>query len=87
MDTLRIEPLAFPKASLLRWEEGQYQMLSRLGASSFVRRIIEEKLGNRHKPGRRFFGEAFVTTHVPHQHSYYGSFKWLTSWPARTSGF
>ncbi len=85
MDILRAQPLAYPEKELLRWKEGNYEMLARLHASPFLKRILCEKLRNRKRPGRRFFGEAFVAAHVDHQAGWYGSFKWLTYWPVKES--
>jgi hypothetical protein len=77
--------LAFPKSKLLQWEQGKYEMLGQLKAWSFLKRILDEKVHNRRRPGRRFFGETFVATNVSHEKGWYGSFKWLISWPARQS--
>jgi len=83
MRTLQVELMAFPEAALHQWKQGGYKGLAKLPASSFLRRILHEKIHNRAKLGRRFFGEAFVATHVDHEDGWYGSFKWLTSWPAK----
>ncbi len=80
MERLRVETLAFPEADLLAWRRGDYALLDQLPPSSFIRRILDERIRNR-PPGRRFFGEAFVAVHVSHRAGWYGSFKWLTSWP------
>jgi hypothetical protein len=81
---LHIQPLEFPEAELHEWEQGtSYKALTRLPASSFVKHILEEKLCNRSNPSRRFFGEAFVAAHLNGETGWYGSFKWLTSWPTR----
>ncbi len=62
-------------------------MLAGLPPSSFIRRILEEKVRNRKRIGRRFFGEAFVATNIAHEQGWYGSFKWLTSWPIRSGSY
>jgi hypothetical protein len=85
---LQVQPLAFPESELLRWKKGNYEILARSRASSFLKQILDEKARNRSRPGRRFFGEAFVATRVDHEEGWYGSFKWLTSLsPKRGSAY
>ena len=42
-----------------------------------LRRVLCKKADAR--PGRRFFGEAYVAAGTPCEQAWYGSFKWLTS--------
>jgi hypothetical protein len=80
---LHIETLAFPESELLKWKQGDYEMLVQSQASPFIKQILVEKLRRRSRRSRRFFGEAFVAASVQHEKGWYGSFKWLTS---RTEG-
>lgn len=77
--------MAFPESILLEWKRGHYEMLSKLPESSFLRQILERKIRNRTHLGRRFFGEALVATSVTHEQGWFGSFKWMSSWPRRSS--
>jgi hypothetical protein len=79
---LHVESLPYPEAMLNQWRRGNYKLTRELPESSFLRRILHEKIRNRIKLGRRFFGETFVATRVAHDNGWYGSFKWLSSWPA-----
>lgn len=48
-------------------------------ACQFLKDILGGKVSRRRGNTRRFFGEAFVATQVPHSEGYYGSFQWLRS--------
>jgi hypothetical protein len=73
--------------ALRRWKAGDYDaVLKNPRISPFIRDILREKArrrfegaASRQKGDRRFFGEAFVAGQIPHDHGWYGSFKWLTS--------
>jgi hypothetical protein len=79
---LQVQHLPFPSRALERWRDGDHDgVLNQLHAGSFVRWILVEKLANRKRPGRRFFGEAFVVAKLRPESAWYGSFKSLTSWP------
>ena len=82
---LQIESLAYPRALLDHWVSGDYSLTSKLPESSFLQRILQQKIRNRGRLGRRFFGETFVATRLAHENGWFGSFKWLSSWP-RTDG-
>ena len=73
---LRIETLTFKEAEREQWTRGNRKMLTTSGASPFLKQVLVEKA--RVRPNR-FFGEAFVASHVSHDEGYYCSFKWLTS--------
>jgi hypothetical protein len=79
---LHIESLSYPEAMLNQWRRGNRRLTRELPKASFLRRILCEKIRNRGKLDRRFFGETFVATRVAHEDGWYGSFKWLSSWPA-----
>ena len=79
---LHVESLSFPESLLDQWKRGDYSLVRQLPARSFLRRILTEKIRNRSKLGRRFFGETYLATHVKPENGWYGSFKWLSSWPA-----
>ena len=73
---LRIETLTFREAERDQWTSGNHEMLTTSGASPFLKQVLVEKACVR---PNRFFGEAFVASHVRHGEGYYSSFKWLTS--------
>ena len=73
---LSIETLTFREAERDQWTRGNRKMLTTSGASPFLKQVLVEKA--RVRPNR-FFGEAFVASHVSHDEGYYCSFKWLTS--------
>lgn len=76
MSDLRIETITYAEAVRQRWRTGDDELLRKSQASAFLKRVIGEK--HRVRP-KRFFGEAFVAAHVPHEEGYYCSFKWLTA--------
>ena len=76
MSGLRIETRTFKEAERKQWTRGNYEMLTTSGASPFLKQVLVEKA--RVVPNK-FFGEAFVASHVNHDEGYYSSFKWLTS--------
>jgi hypothetical protein len=83
---LQVRQLSFPQRTLERWQDGHCDdVLGRLESDSFIRRVLDQKLANRRRPGRRFFGEAFVVAELKPQSAWYGSFKWLTSWPTTSA--
>jgi hypothetical protein len=59
------------------WEKGDYSMLTKSRASKYIKNILVHKA--RSRPGRRFFGEAFIASTVEMKDGWYASFKWLTS--------
>jgi hypothetical protein len=78
---LQLRQLSFPSRILDRWRKGRCDdLLRELAPDSFIQRVLAEKL-ERRPPSRRFFGEAYVTHQLRPQAGWYGSFKWLTSWP------
>jgi hypothetical protein len=76
MRELRVETLTFTEAERQRWRAGHDHMLLNPAASPFLKRVLAKKHAVRPK---RFFGEAFVASHRPHNEAYYSPFKWLTS--------
>ena len=76
MSALRIESLTFRQAEKQQWTDGKDDMLDTSSAVPFLKRVLKEK--HRKRPNR-FFGEAFVASHMSHQEGYYCSFQWLTS--------
>jgi hypothetical protein len=76
MSGLRVETLTFTEAERQRWREGHDDMLLDSSASPFLKRVLTKKHAVR---PNRFFGEAFVASHIPHDEGYYSPFKWLTS--------
>jgi hypothetical protein len=79
MNTVNVISRPYRESDLQHWRDGRYGMLkgSDSYASPFIRDILIAKAKRR--PGRRFFGEAFVAAHERQREGWYGSFKWLTS--------
>jgi len=55
---LKEEVKFFPPEFLKRWRNGDYSLLTSANIPSYIKQIIVHKAKVR--PGRRFFGEAFV---------------------------
>lgn len=71
------EFMNYPKPLLKAWEGGNYSFLIESGASNYIKEILVSKAKNR--PGRRFFGEAYIASKIEMKDGWYSSFKWLTS--------
>jgi hypothetical protein len=69
--------MPYSEALLKAWESSDYSMLTKSDASDFIKRILITKAKIR--PGRRFFGEAFIASSMDMAHGWYSSFKWLTA--------
>lgn len=67
--------LTYSSADLERWKRKDRSLLR--GCQPLVRRLLTAKADTR--PGRRFFGKAYVLANEGTGESWYGSFKWLTS--------
>lgn len=71
------EFLSYPKILLNAWKNRDYSMLKNSKASAYIKEILIHKAHLR--PGRRFFGEAYIASKIEMKHGWYSSFKWLTS--------
>jgi len=71
------ESMSYPESLFQAWISGDYSMLNSSNASDYIKRIIVHKAKNR--PGRRFFGEAFIASRIEMKEGWYNSFKWLTA--------
>lgn len=60
-----------------QWVDGNYSMLTKSNASDYLKAILVHKAKER--PGRRFFGEAFIASRFDMKEGWYSSYKWLTS--------
>ncbi len=71
--------MSFPPAFLERWRNGDYSLLTSANISSYIKKIIVKKAKMR--PGRRFFGEAFVAVSMSKEikNGFYCSYKWMTA--------
>jgi hypothetical protein len=58
-----------------QWKCGRYDMLTASSASDFLKDTIIKRVTSRRKPGRRFFGEAYVAATEDYALGFYGSFK------------
>ncbi len=75
---LKEELMSFPPAFLERWRNGDYSLLTSGNIPSYIKQIIVYKAKVR--PGRRFFGEAFVAVSFSSKNKdgFYCSYKWMT---------
>jgi len=71
--------MSFPPEFLKKWRMGDYSMLTSANIPSYIKQIIVQKAKVR--PGRRFFGEAFVAISMSKEikDGFYCSYKWLTA--------
>jgi len=76
-NTIQTEFMPYPEVLFQAWKSGDYSMLTASGASDYIKKILVHKAKKR--PGRRFFGEAFIASRLEMKEGWYSSFKWLTS--------
>ncbi|MFZ0132572.1 MAG: hypothetical protein WAK95_08505 [Desulfobacterales bacterium] len=76
--SLKIIQMTYPRELELAWRQS-CEMLNSSQACQYLKDILCGKASRRRAGTRRFFGEAYVATQVPHVEGYYGSFKWLTN--------
>ena len=71
--------MSFPAMFLERWRNGNYSLLTSTNIPSYIKQIIVHKAKVR--PGRRFFGEAFVAVSMAKEikDGFYCSYKWMTA--------
>ncbi len=71
--------MSFPQEFLERWRNGDYSLLTSANIPSYIKQIIVQKAKMR--PGRRFFGEAFVAVLFSSKikDGFYCSYKWMTA--------
>jgi len=76
---LEIKSFEYSKSLLDKWKRGDYSFLSSSKASDYIKDILIFKARN--KPGRRFFGEAYIASTLGYDtiDGWYNSFKWLTA--------
>ncbi len=76
---LKEKVMSFPPEILERWRNGDYSLLTSANIPSYIKQIIVYKAKVR--PGRRFFGEAFVAVLFSSKikDGFYNSYKWLTA--------
>ena len=76
---LKEEMMPFSPEFLERWRNGDYSLLTSANIPSYIKQIIVQKAKVR--PGRRFFGEAFVAVSMSKEikDGFYNSYKWLTA--------
>ena len=76
---LKEEVMSFPAVFLERWRMGDYSLLTSANIPSYIKQIIFQKAKVR--PGRRFFGEAFVAVSFSSKikDGFYCSYKWMTA--------
>jgi hypothetical protein len=76
-DLLKNEFMPYPDYLLEAWKYGDYSMLTRSNASEYIKKILVHKAKIR--PGKRFFGEAYIASRIDMKEGWYNSFKWLTA--------
>ena len=69
--------MPYPSYLLEAWKDGDYSMLTRSKASDYIKEILVHKAKTR--PGKRFFGEAYIASRINMEAGWYNSFKWLTA--------
>ena len=76
---LKEEVMSFPPEFMKRWRNGDYSLLISANIPPFIKQIIVHKAKVR--PGRRFFGEAFVAASFSSniKDGFYCSYKWMTA--------
>jgi len=74
---IECEIMNYPEALLEAWVEGDYSFLVESRASNYIKEVLVCKAKKR--PGRRFFGEAYIASRIEMKDGWYSSFKWLTS--------
>ena len=74
---IEIRELKYPEHLLSAWKKSDYSLLENSNASDYIKAILLKKAILR--PGRRFFGEAFVASKLHMVNGWYNSFKWLTA--------
>lgn len=74
---LKNEFMPYPESLLEDWKAGDYSMLIKSNASDYIKNILTTKAKER--PGRRFFGEAYIASKIEMKEGWYNSFKWLTA--------
>lgn len=79
------EAWPYPPAVLKKWKSGDLSLLE--GLPDFLSNFFSQKAASR--PGRRFFGEAWVIKKLLHEadRPWFNSFKWLTAKAWRTGKF
>lgn len=74
---LKNDFLPYPESLLSAWKTADYSMLTQSNASNYIKEILIFKAKTR--PGRRFFGEAYIASRIEMKEGWYNSFKWLTA--------
>ena len=76
---LEVKLMDYPKSLLDQWKRGDYSFLSSSSAPEYIKDILIVKAEKR--PGRRFFGEAYIASKLGHTmtEGWYNSYKWLTA--------
>jgi hypothetical protein len=76
-EKLQIDMMSYPRILLSEWIRGDFSFLEHSRASDYIRRVLPAKAQER--PGRRFFGEAYIASRTEMKDGWYSSYKWLTS--------
>lgn len=76
---LHMTSMIYPEQAELDWHRSCAMLTDSQVACDYLKKILQGKVSRRGKPTRRFFGEAYVATQIPHTEGYYASFQWLRS--------
>lgn len=76
MILLELKNESYPPILMEAWEKGDYSFLRKSAASDYIKKILIHKAQAR--PGKRFFGEAYIASRIEMVDGWYNSYKWLT---------
>ena len=76
MPSLELKEEFFPSVLLEKWKKGDHSFLDQSTASEFIKEFLIKKAKVR--PGKRFFGEAYIASTIRMADGWYSSYKWLT---------
>jgi len=76
MPSLQLKDEFYPPILLERWKKGDHSFFRQSNASDFIKEILVRKAKVR--PGKRFFGEAYIASIFGMTEGWYNSYKWLT---------
>jgi hypothetical protein len=74
---IQLTSIQYPAEIFEAWKFGDHSFLMQSDASDYIKRILSQKATRR--PGRRFFGEAFIASQMKMTGGWYSSYKWLSS--------
>jgi hypothetical protein len=76
MTVLNLKNEFYPPILLEKWKQGDHSFLRQSTASDIIKSFLIKKAKER--PGKRFFGEAYIVSKFTNTEGWYSSYKWLT---------